>query len=97
MGVRISFGFAFALVSLMSGWVFKKFGESQVEKLIKKDYHYFKSREVSVESLDYWRGDFKIGILDTDLIWTFNRFTGECLGWSSRAERIKKEAMKPPF
>ena len=88
---RLGLGLGFIFLTMTCWWAFKTFSESEVKKRLKSDYTFFSDKILSIESLHYARGDFKIQILESDLIWTFNRFSGEFLGWSSEAQKLKNE------
>lgn len=88
---RLSLCLGLAFLTMTFWWAFKTISESEVKKLLKSNYNFFSDKTLSIESLHYARGDFKIQIPDSDLIWTFNRFSGEFLGWSSEAQKIKND------
>lgn len=88
---RLWLGLSFVFLTMTFWWAFKNFSESDVKKLLKSNYTFFSDKTLSIESLHYARGDFKIQIVGSALVWTFNRFSGEFLGWSSEAQKIKNE------
>lgn len=88
---RLSLCLGLAFLTMTFWWAFKTISESEVKKLLKSNYTFFSDKTLSIESLDYKRSDFKIQIVGSDLIWTFNRFSGEFLGWSSEAQKIKND------